>query len=159
MTNKELWDSVHMGATRMKELHFSEPQGADLYQLTRECDMYWNPFLNQAQWHMLMIPVAWEIEIGRLQFKASSGEKHYWDPLSKNKLDVVFRICNPSYRGGIGRRTVVQGWPRKKVWEPIWKITKAKRAEGMVQVIEHLLNKHNHHPPPPGSNNNNKKLF
>jgi hypothetical protein len=28
-----------------------------------------------------------------------------------------------------------------KMLEPIWKITKAKRVEDMIQMIEHLLNK------------------
>jgi hypothetical protein len=32
---------------------------------------------------------------------------------------------NSSYTGGISRRIIVWGWPRQRVEDPIWKITKA----------------------------------
>jgi hypothetical protein len=37
---------------------------------------------------------------------------------------------------------MVQGWPRAKMQDPIWKITKAKRTRGVAQALEHLPSKH-----------------
>jgi hypothetical protein len=40
--------------------------------------------------------------------------------------------CNPCYAGGIGRRITIwgQGQAQAKTWDPIWKITKAKKGWG-----------------------------
>jgi hypothetical protein len=47
--------------------------------------------------------------------------------------------CNPSYVGGLGRRSTVQGWRWQKAWETLsGKITKAKRAGGMFRVVKCL---------------------
>jgi hypothetical protein len=45
---------------------------------------------------------------------------------------VVLHGYNPSYTGVIG---IGPGQPRQKVWDSIWKITKAKRSGGMAQVV------------------------
>jgi hypothetical protein len=50
-------------------------------------------------------------------------------------------ICNPSYRGDIARRILVQGQRQAEVREPIQKITRAKLAEGVAQVVECLPSK------------------
>jgi hypothetical protein len=54
---------------------------------------------------------------------------------------MVVHNWNPSYVGGIGKRTVVQGWPQTKTQNPIQKITKAKRTGSMAQVVECLPTK------------------
>jgi hypothetical protein len=56
--------------------------------------------------------------------------KTLWDPISKNKLDVMACACGPSYAGGGGRRIMVWGWPWTKAWDCIWKITKAQQGWG-----------------------------
>jgi hypothetical protein len=59
-----------------------------------------------------------------------------------NKPILVVYFCNPSYVEDIGRRIAVLGWSWAKTWEPIWKITKAKRTWGIDQVIECLPSNH-----------------
>jgi hypothetical protein len=49
-------------------------------------------------------------------------------------------VVYPSYVGGISRRIIIHGWPQAKV-TPYPKITKAKRAESVAQMVEHLPNK------------------
>jgi hypothetical protein len=55
---------------------------------------------------------------------------------------MVACAWDPSYMGGPERSIIVQSQPQAKMWDPIWKITKAKRAGGVAQVVKHLLNKH-----------------
>jgi hypothetical protein len=38
-------------------------------------------------------------------------------------------------------KIMVQDWPQAKTWDSIQKVTTAKRAEGVTQVIEHLPSK------------------
>jgi hypothetical protein len=45
---------------------------------------------------------------------------------------MVAYTCNPSYEGGIGKRIMAQGQPQAKMWDPTWKITKAKKGQGMA---------------------------
>jgi hypothetical protein len=54
-----------------------------------------------------------------------------------NKPDVVESIYQFSYQGGINRIT------QAKSQDPSPKITKAKKAGGMAQVVERLPNKQN----------------
>jgi predicted Zn-ribbon and HTH transcriptional regulator len=42
----------------------------------------------------------------------------------------------PSYSGGINKRITVQATPGEKPRDSIQKITKARRAEGVAQVVE-----------------------
>jgi hypothetical protein len=73
-----------------------------------------------------------------------------WQKVSKTlsttnpikKLSGVACAYKPSYMGSLSRRTAVQGWPWTKTREPISKITKAKRAGGIAQVIEFLPSKY-----------------
>jgi hypothetical protein len=51
---------------------------------------------------------------------------------------MVVHACNPAYVGGRGRRTLVLGQPQT-ISISIWKITKAERVRGMVQVVEHKV--------------------
>jgi hypothetical protein len=50
---------------------------------------------------------------------------------------MVKNVCNPSYMGGIGRRTTTQGWPQAKTKTLSKIITKAKTS--WTQVIKHLI--------------------
>jgi hypothetical protein len=56
----------------------------------------------------------------------TSWGKHLQDPISST--------YHPSYTGSINRRIEVQASPGMR--DPISKMIKAKRAEGMAQVIE-----------------------
>jgi hypothetical protein len=49
---------------------------------------------------------------------------------------MMVHTCNPSYLGGGGKREQ----PRRKL-KTLWK-TKAQRAGGMAQVVEHLPSKY-----------------
>jgi hypothetical protein len=53
---------------------------------------------------------------------------------------MMVHACHPSYRGGIGRKIIVQAGPRRNA-RPYLKIPKAKRAGSMDQVVEHLSRK------------------
>jgi hypothetical protein len=69
------------------------------------------------------------------------GQKISQDPISTNKkLGVVNYTCHHSCEGSLNRRSDVQAsqsiYPR-----PYLKIAKAKKAGGVVQVIQHLLRK------------------
>jgi hypothetical protein len=44
----------------------------------------------------------------------------------KNKLGVVFHVCNPSYSGGRSKRITVSGQPREKHETLSEKLLKAK---------------------------------
>jgi hypothetical protein len=50
----------------------------------------------------------------------------------ESKPGVLVHSCNPSYVGGIGRSSIVWGWP----WVKTEKYLKIKRAEGVSQVVE-----------------------
>jgi protein subunit release factor B len=54
-----------------------------------------------------MIPAMQEVEMGDFWFKANSGKKV--SPISKNKSGIVVHICNSSYVGGRGRKTLFEG--------------------------------------------------
>jgi hypothetical protein len=54
---------------------------------------------------------------------------------------MVVHACNPNYAGSISKRITEQGQAWAKMWNPIWKIPKAKRAGGVVWVVECLLSK------------------
>jgi hypothetical protein len=94
---------------------------------------------------MPVILATWEAEIRRI-----TGSRPAWTkklarppPISTNKLGIVVHSYRPSYTGGIGRRISIQaghGWG--KLRDSISKITKAKRAGGEAQVVEHLPSKH-----------------
>jgi hypothetical protein len=61
-----------------------------------------------------------------------------------NKPSKVMHTCDPSYMEGITGRMMAWGFPlaKKRPHEgPIWKITKAKSAGGMTQVVEGLASK------------------
>jgi hypothetical protein len=53
----------------------------------------------------------------------------------------VAHVYSPSYSGGVGRRTIVQGWSRQKHETLPEKQTKAKRGGGVAQVAVHLPSK------------------
>jgi hypothetical protein len=52
---------------------------------------------------------------------------------------MMARTYHPSHTGSTNRKIMVQACGVKL--DPISKITKAKRAGNVVQVVEHLLNK------------------
>lgn len=52
---------------------------------------------------MPVIPVSWELDIGRSQFKVSSKEL----VKLKEQLNVLGHAYNPSYAEGIGRRIML----------------------------------------------------
>jgi hypothetical protein len=50
---------------------------------------------------------------------------------------MVIHACDSNYVRGVNRRTIVQvSWGKNQ--DPIQKITKAKRAGGMAQVIVNM---------------------
>jgi hypothetical protein len=65
--------------------------------------------------------------------------KSWQDPIWTNKIGMVVHAWNPSYIGGLSRRTVVWGQLRTK--KLIWKVTKAKNVGGVTQVAECLTSK------------------
>lgn len=54
-------------------------------------------------------------------------------------LGVATHTCNPSYAGGRGKKNLVQGHSQAKTLDLIWKIIKANRTRGLVQVVECFL--------------------
>jgi hypothetical protein len=66
-------------------------------------------------WLVPVIPAIWEAEIGRIKDRGQKRQKKkkLTHPISKNK-GVARNACNPSYKGGIVRRTVIGGWPYLK---------------------------------------------
>jgi hypothetical protein len=65
-----------------------------------------------------LIPATWEADIGGSWFKISSEHpphKIKAREILSQKLNQAW--CNPSYTGGIGRRTTVSGWNEKKTHE------------------------------------------
>jgi hypothetical protein len=55
---------------------------------------------------------------------------------------VVVNACHPATAGSLNRRIVVQASLGGKKQEPLSKITIAKRAKGVLHVVEHLHSKH-----------------
>jgi hypothetical protein len=51
---------------------------------------------------------------------------------------MVTCTCYPSYTRGIKKRIIVQADLGKKIEDPTWKITKAKRARYVPHIVEHL---------------------
>jgi hypothetical protein len=72
-----------------------------------------------------------------LQFQASTGKK-LQDPSQKKKLAWWHMAVIPATTGSINRRIIIKTSPGKKKCKPISKITRAKRAGGMTQVVEHM---------------------
>jgi hypothetical protein len=60
--------------------------------------------------------------------------------IDKNSGVVVYSY-NPSYAEGVNWRIPVWDRLRAKARDPVWKLTKAKKAKGMGQVAEHLPSK------------------
>jgi hypothetical protein len=58
--------------------------------------------------------------------------------LMKTLSDMVVHTCNLSYTGVIGKKIMVWSPPQTKTRNAIWKMTKAKWAESVAQVGEHL---------------------
>jgi hypothetical protein len=53
----------------------------------------------------------------------------------KKKLGMMLHFCNPSHAGGIGRRIIVQAWPRQKImYQFSEKTTKAERTGNIAQI-------------------------
>jgi hypothetical protein len=79
--------------------------------------------------------------LGRLQLEASSGRKlgrpHLNLKKKKKKLDVVACTCHPSYVGTLSKRISTR---QKKKTLP--KKNKAERTVSIVQMAQHLPNKH-----------------
>jgi hypothetical protein len=55
----------------------------------------------------------------------------------------VAHVWNLHYFGGLGKEDLGPRLAQSKSLDPIWKITKAKRAGSVVQGVEHLTSKHN----------------
>jgi hypothetical protein len=54
---------------------------------------------------------------------------------------MVAHACNPNYLKGRNRRIAIQGQQGQKLWDPLWKVTKGKRIDGLAQMVKYLLNK------------------
>jgi hypothetical protein len=54
-------------------------------------------------------PTTQEVEIAE---DHALRQKVIKTPISTNKVSMVVYKCNPNYKGGIDRMTVVPGWPR-----------------------------------------------
>jgi hypothetical protein len=56
----------------------------------------------------------------RILVQGQPGQKIIKTPsISKNKVGMVVHACNPSYKKGMGRKSMVQGLPGQKVQDPI----------------------------------------
>jgi hypothetical protein len=83
---------------------------------------------SQAWWYTFVIPVTHEVEIRRITIWGQTRQE-----VSKTtsqptkKLGVIACACHPRYVGGI-TGTLQSGMAQEKLWDPIWKITKIKRA-------------------------------
>jgi hypothetical protein len=68
-----------------------------------------------------------------------------------SRVGMVVPICNSTCVRGGSRRITVRGPTWTKMQNPIRKIARAKRAESMAQVLEHLPSKYkalsSNHPP------------
>jgi hypothetical protein len=88
-----------------------------------------------VQWHVPVIPShvgGWDQgDCGSRQARA----KRFARPYLRKKLGVVVHTCPTSYlrKAKIGGSWSRQAWAEK--WDPISKITRAKRAGGVAQVI------------------------
>jgi hypothetical protein len=51
---------------------------------------------------LIIIPVIWEAEIGRMAIGGQSRKKNLQDPISTNKLGMIICFCGSSYEGGCG---------------------------------------------------------
>jgi hypothetical protein len=91
------------------------------------------------------VPVAYPCNpsyLGSSDWEDCGSSKKFGRPhLDGKKLGVVAHACHPS----AGRKHKIGGpWSRPvrtKSETPISKLTRAKRAGGMVQGVEHLTNK------------------
>jgi hypothetical protein len=64
----------------------------------------------------------------------------------------VAYTCDPSYTGGIDRRTVVQGWPGQKCKTVFEKSPKQKRVEEYMPTTREALPSNYTTAPPPTPN-------
>jgi hypothetical protein len=71
----------------------------------------------------------------------SAWVKSSWAPHLTQWLGAVAHACHTSYMGSINRRIAVQVAQHKIKWEPISKITEAKRPGGVAQVVQYLTGK------------------
>jgi hypothetical protein len=67
-------------------------------------------------WLTSIIPSTQEAEVGRTEVRGGPG-RQLLRPLliSTSKPGVVSHVCNPSYKGGSGRRITLQGCPWAKM--------------------------------------------
>jgi hypothetical protein len=80
---------------------------------------------------MPVILATWEAENRRIVVPGWTGQKSFGDLISmEKKLGIVAHACHPSY----------PAWAKKR--DPSSKITRAKRAGNVVQVVERLPSKH-----------------
>jgi hypothetical protein len=75
-----------------------------------------------------------KILIGRILVQGQPWQK-LAVPYPTNKPCMVVHFCNLNYVGSINRRTVLPGQSGQKV-RPYLKITKAKSAGGVAQVVD-----------------------
>jgi hypothetical protein len=97
---------------------------------------------SQVWWLIPVIPATLEAEIDwedcGLRQVWSKGIKTPSQPIKAEygSTCLKFQLC------GIHKyKDCIPGWPGHKMWEPVSKINKAKRARDMDQVVEHLHSK------------------
>jgi ArsR family metal-binding transcriptional regulator len=92
---------------------------------------------------MPIILATWEAEIRRIMVQVQSRQKDRVTsiPMEK-KLGMAVHTCHPSNCGKCNVKDCSEfSLSKKKKCDPTSKITQAKRARGMAQVVEHLPNK------------------
>jgi hypothetical protein len=90
--------------------------------------------LSWMWWVRSAILVTQEAEIGRIEVQSQPGQKSLQDPILTNKNWALWHVpLNPATQETLNRRIMV--------WDPIRKISKAKRAEDMAQAVECLPSK------------------
>jgi hypothetical protein len=93
------------------------------------------------QWLTVVISTTQEAEIEKITILGQPGQKRSRDPISTEKAGQVIRTCHPSYSGKseMGASWSRLAWAKSKI--PISKITSAKRAGGIAQVVKCLPGK------------------
>jgi hypothetical protein len=88
-----------------------------------------------------VIPSYFEAEIRRITIQASLGKKEFPKPhFNGTKLGVVFVSAIPEIAGNVKLEVEVNAGLSKEQ-DSIFKITRAKRAGGVTQVVGYLLSK------------------
>jgi hypothetical protein len=103
-------------------------------------------------WLTPVILATWEAEICRIRVQGQQRPKDLWDPhLSGEKLGLGARTCHSTYIRKPRNVGITAQDDLGKKQDPLSKITRAKRAEDMAQVLQVQRSEfkpqyHHHHP-------------